>query len=383
MVLTLEVANSEPFIPTNDRQVLERLRAEPPDPITREIRHLRKKLTDCPYNLQSAVLLSKLYIEQGRRKSDPRYLGYAQNVLTPWLDKPQPSPTVLILSATIRQSLHDFDGALKDLNLVLKTEPNNPQALVTKAIILQVQGKYSEAKRCCIPLLRLSSRLVAVTCLCSVSSLNGEADKSFKLLQQTLENTPAPRSDERLWALTVLAEIAVRTGNNQAAEKYFKEALVMDITDNYLLCAYSDFLLDQNRFKEVLTLLKNHISIDNLLLRLAIAEQNLRVSNLKEHISFLKSRFTASRMRGDSIHLREEALFTLKLLKQPRVALELSLENWVQQRESWDARIVMESALAANNPDAALPVLKWLEMTGLEDVQLELLSKQIKTWCKR
>jgi hypothetical protein len=73
------------------------------------------------------------------------------------------------------------------------------------------------------------------------------------------------------------------------------------------------------------------------------------------------------------VHLREEARFTLHLLKTPQAALTLARENWQVQKEPADLRILLEAALAAADPVAIAMVTDWLNHCRLEDVQLSRL----------
>jgi tetratricopeptide (TPR) repeat protein len=86
----------------------------------------------------------------------------------------------------------------------------------------------------------------------------------------------------------------------------------------------------------------------------------------------------AQATRGDRLHLREQARFTLELLGDAPAALRLAEENWRIQREPADARIVLEAALAAGSPSSARPVLAWLDETGLEDVRLRSLAGKLR-----
>jgi tetratricopeptide (TPR) repeat protein len=369
---------AEPFMPTDDTQVLERLRTAPLDKQSQELRQRRAELARDPSNLKLAVDVAKSYIEQGRAEFDPRYYGRAQAVLKPWWEAPQPPAVVVVLRAIIRQGNHDFTGALEDLAFALRLDPSDPQAWVARALVLQVRGEYAEAKRHCLQLVRLSTELVAVTCMSSVASFNGQAAKSYALLRRIVERTTEATPRERLWALTVLADIAMRTGQSHAAEEHFKQALALGLSDNYLLGLYTDFLLDQGRPAEVVALLQEETRPDGLLLRLALAEQMVRAPTLAGHIADLQARFAASRARNDTRHQREEARFTLQLLQQPQEALRLAQENWTVQREPEDARILLESALAAHDTATAQPVLDWLAERGLEDVRLAQLHTQLR-----
>ena len=113
-----------------------------------------------------------------------------------------------------------------------------------------------------------------------------------------------------------------------------------------------------------------------MLLRLALAEQQLRAPTLDQHVESLRTRFTENRLRNDTRHLRLEARFTLHLLKDPKQALELARENWKVQREPWDARIFLEAALLSGNTMAAQPILDWLKAVKLEDQQIARLVEQ-------
>ena len=59
-------------------------------------------------------------------------------------------------------------------------------------------------------------------------------------------------------------------------------------------------------------------------------------------------------------------------------ALELAARNFSVQREPRDARVLLESALAAREPEAAAPALAWLERTGLEDSRLSRLARDVE-----
>jgi tetratricopeptide (TPR) repeat protein len=370
-------ASAAPYTPSEDSAVLEIL-PERINPASRELRRLREELRQQPENLSLAIALAKRYLDLGRAESDPRYYGYAEGVLQPWWKAAQPPSDVLLLRATLRQNRHDFDAALQDLAALLKREPRNAQAWLTQAIVHQVRGDYAAAKRSCLPVLQLGSRLAAITCLSQVSSLSGQAEQAYALLLKTVNVSASAPVAERVWAMTSLAEIAVRLGQNDAAETHFRSALELDQRDPYLLAAYADFLLDQNRPSELIGLLKNEDRIDGLLLRLALSSAKASKNNQLNHTVMLEERFAASRLRGESLHEGEEARFTLNLLNKPREALALAQSNWRKQREPRDARILLEAAIAAHEASAAKPVIEFVKTSGLQDTKLAPLIVEIE-----
>ena len=371
----LAVAAAAPHRPTDDTQILERL----PSAGSKTARELHGELGRSPNNLGLALQVAKRDIELARAEGDPRYNGYAEAALAPWLNIPDPPIEVIVLRATLRQARHDFSAALADLSKALSEDPRNAQAWLVRAVILTVEGDYPKALGNCLSLTRLADALVTAICVDGVLSLSGRAGASYDDLQKVLNDAPPRGSDAiRLWGLTVLAEIAERLGDFSAAERHFIEALALGIRDAYLLGAYADFLLDRNRPQEARSLLEKEVRVDPLLLRLALAEQSLGAPELAGHIADLAERFAEARQRGDAVHQREEARFDLHLLKQPREALRLGLANWAVQREPWDTRLLLEAALAANEPSAATPALDWLAMSHLEDAHLHELAAQLQ-----
>ena len=379
VLFTATGGRCEPFLPRDGGQVLETLRSTALDPGEHEIRALRARLTAEPANLALACQLARRCIERGRSEADPRYLGRAQAALAQWWDLPSPPVNALVLRATIKQSQHDFTNALADLQLATRLAPRNAQVWLTRATILTVLGDYAGARRACLPLAQLAPGPIALTAAASVTSLHGEGERSCALLQRALEGKTPVSGDEKIWALTVLAEALERLGRVAEAETDFKAALALRQRDPYLLGAYADLLLDQGRASEAADLLKDHGRADGLLLRLALAQSALvpRPASCDLHIATLEARFQAGHLRGDFVHQREEARFSLRLRGRPGEALRLAQANWQVQREPADLRILMESALAAGQPDAAQAALDFMRTNRLEDVQLAKLARQL------
>jgi len=371
------LARATPFVPTDDGDVLERLPVSPLDPSARRLQALRGELAQQPNDVDLAVRLARLYIAQGRALADPRYYGYAQGALAPWWSAAEPPPPVLVLRATIRQHDHDFPSALQDLSRALRADPSDPQAWLTQATVLQVQGDYDGAAQSCMQVLQLANPLVAITCLSGVDSLRGAAQQSYDRLRRAFAQQAAD-PPARLWALTTLAEITARSGQAEVAAGHFEEALALGQRDDYLMAAYADFLLDQRRPAAVRDLLGDATRADALLLRLALAEQALASPELDAHLRMLGDRFAAGRLRGDTVHRREEARAALWLRGDARTALQLARDNWGVQREPADARILLESALAAGDRSAAAPVLDFVARTGLQDVALAALAARLR-----
>ncbi len=381
LTCSLLPAHATPFVPAHGNAVIERLPSRL-DPVQHELRQLRAQLTKEPQNLPLAHKLAQRYIALARQEADPRYLGYAEAALQPWWQQAAPPPEVRLLRATLRQSTHQFALALADLDALLKQDRGNAQAWLTQATILQVQGEYAAAKQSCARLFRLAPDLIIQACLQSVASLNGDGAASYLRLQQSLTQHPDAAPELRLWALTLLGEMAERQGQPERAESHFRAALQSTPEagkDSYLLAAYADFLLQQQRAPEVLILLAAHTRADNLLLRYALALQATRSPMAQQHIGTLQQRFDAAMRRGDTVHQREQARFALHLQGDAKLALQLAQQNWQVQKEPSDLRILLEAAKATGQTEAQNQALAWIKQAGLQDHTLQALLQSLRS----
>jgi cytochrome c-type biogenesis protein CcmH/NrfG len=370
-------AASAPFVPGSAADVLETLprRSNASDAgLTRQ----RARLAAAPRDPEAAAELARRYIELGRASGDPRYFGYAQAALAPWWRAATAPVPVLLLRATLLQSAHRFDEAVRDLGAVTRADPANAQAWLTLATVQVVRGEYAAAVGSCGRLSSLASHLASISCLANARSANGQLHASERLLALAVARAGDSAADTglRIWALTLLGELAARRGDAATAEARFRRALALAPADAYLLGAYADLLLDQRRNAEVQDLLRSHLHIDSLLLRHSLAAQSQQAAS--GAIADLQARFDAAARRGDFVHQREQARFELHLRRNPRAALKLALANWQVQKEPADLRILLEAALAARAPAEARSALAWRRRHGLEDSAIASLERRLE-----
>jgi hypothetical protein len=187
--------------------------------------------------------------------------------------------------------------------------------------------------------------------------------------------TPAP--ELLLWQYTRLADMAWRLQRHELAEDYFKNALKLGLTDQYLLGAYADFLLARQRPADVLKLLAGWERSDILLLRLALAGRAAGDGRAADWAAQLRDRFQAAEQRGDRLHEQEAARFELDIERNTAKALALASRNYQTQKEPRDAEILMRAALAAKQAKAAQPALDWLRSSRHEDPVIAKLAEQL------
>jgi tetratricopeptide (TPR) repeat protein len=308
------VCIAAPYVPESDATPLERLATSPAFVRERqEDAALRLLLKRDPNNVVLAVRAAERYVARSRRESDPRLLGQAQAALAPWWTQPEAPAPVMLIRATILQSNHDFTNAQRDLEFVVKRNPDNAQAWLTLATAQQVTGDLAAAERSCKKLHSLTQPIVAVTCSAGVDGMRGRARQAYEAINATVgatEQSAAPIGVQT-WAITLQAELAERLGLTNDAERLYRKSLALDPADTYAIGAYADFLIDANRPLDVLSLIPANTRADILLLRRAIAAKAAVAADAEQTARVLGERFAASRARGDRVHLREESRYAL------------------------------------------------------------------------
>ncbi|MDP2822005.1 MAG: hypothetical protein Q8O52_04915 [Sulfuritalea sp.] len=365
-------AHAAPRKPMADGEVLERLPMRVGDASTRELAELRRAMAAAASDPGPAAHLAQTYFDLAMARGDPRYVGYAEAVVARF---GEPLPVSLrLIRGLLRQYRHDFSGALDDFAAALVLDPGFAAAHAWRAAIYLVQANYAAAQQECAALQGIGRSTLFGGCIGLVQAYGGQLEAAYRSLRQALGTTSD--AGHRLWLLTRLGEVAAWRGQPAQAEKHYREALSLGRDDGYLLAAWADFLLDMGRPAEVVTQLAGWETSDSLLLRLAEAEAALRLPGAGRLAQLLEDRFAAAKLRGDTTHRAEEARYRLRLRGESKEALRLAAENYVVQREPRDARILLEAAIAAQDPAAAQPVRDWLRSSGFEDARLRRLSQE-------
>lgn len=366
-----------PYVPAGPQVVLQHV---PPttDPRVRRFEKLRVDFEQHPHDMPRAVALAHAYIDYARSTGDARFLGRAMAVIDPWMRQPAPPIPIALVHATVQQSRHFFQASRKELNAILARDPDNAQAWLTLATVAMVQGDMDLANRACVKLANSGGDFMGITCTASLRALTGKAGQAYVLLG--LIEDPGPKAPPAIkaWVQGLMADTANRLGRPALAEQHFKQALQWTPGDNFLLADYADFLLDQQRPRDALALVQGDSASDTSFLRQVYAETALGLPRAKADAAAMAARFAAMDARGSHVFQREHAGFALHVQHDAPHALALATENWTVQRAPQDVRIYLEAALAAHKPEAAQPVLAFVERTHLHDPAIDPLVKRLR-----
>jgi hypothetical protein len=343
-------SRAAPIVPSSDAEVIETLPSGAGE--RAQERRLRRQLAERPDDAQLASTVARRYLEQARAQGDPRFAGLAIAAVQRWTDPAAAPDEVLLLQATLDQYVHEFDAAVAKLERLLARQPRQPQAWLTLATVLRVQGRYADSDRACRRLAEFATGLHAAACLAENEGLRGEVDTARTSLERLLA---APRLDDgtRGWLLTTLAELEERSGSAEAATAAWRAALKAS-PGPYAVLGYADHLIHQRRDAEALALLADQPRTDAVVLRRAIAGTRIKAPGAEADAQEMRERITLANLRPDaqSFHGREQAMFALWVEQQPQRALALARENVRRQREPLDLLVLAQCARASGDAAA-------------------------------
>ncbi|HEV7574782.1 MAG TPA: hypothetical protein VGO85_01955 [Caldimonas sp.] len=360
-------------MPTGDDEVIEVLPANAGN--RNEDRHLRKRLAARPDDPKLATAVAQRYLEQARESGDPRFAGLALAALRAWPDAASAPDEVLLLRATLEQYLHEFDASVAHLRLLLARpgSEHQPQAWLTLATVLRVQGRYGDSDAACREVGRAGAEVYMGACLAENAALGGEtaaARRSF----ETLLAARALSASTRGWLTTSLAELEERDGRAAAADAAYRSVLKLG-PDTYAAIAYADFLIAQRRPGEALTVLKDEARTDTVVLRLAIAGTLARAPSAERDVTEMRARITLANERPEArvFHGREQAMFALVVDRDPERALALARGDVARQREPLDLLVFAEAARASGRREAIEEARRLKAEIGLHDRRIDAL----------
>ena len=305
-----------------------------------------------------------------RETDDPRFLGYAKSALQN-SEESGTSEDLIVLSAIVDQSLHDFDSArtkLTDIVASSESRTNYLQALTVLINLEIVSGRYEKAGQLCAQLSKTDHPYIRANCQAQIKALTGDPVQAYQTLSSQAQRMPATHP-YAAFIQNTLGDIASQAVLPDAPAHYSR-ALVIDPTDLYARTALADWHLASGNFDRVESLTRQYDDVDRLAVLRAIAQkrQGLTQTNLMET---LKQRFDEAAWRDSSLHSRDLARYLLDVSDAPQAALTFAYNNWADQKELIDTRLLIRAAKAASDEAITEEVTAWMEKQGQHDTQIK------------
>ena len=336
---------------------------------------MRRRLAQEPRNPTLALAVAARNLDRARESGDPRFAGMAMSAIAAWTDDATIPDGVLLMRATLQQYLHEFDAAVASLHRLVARPGDQPraQAWLTLATVRRVQGRYADSDAACLQVARAGATLPAKACLAENAALRGDVNGARAVFTSLLAGSGKPAATQA-WLNTSLAELEQRAGNASAAESAYQAALRIE-AEPYTTLAYADFLIEQKRPAQALSLLKEQTRSDAVLLRLAIAGTQANAPSAVVDVAEMRERIALANERPDAktFHGREQAMFALAIDRDARRAFDLARGNAARQREPLDLLVLTQAARASGDPAALQEARQLTIEMGLVDQRIRAL----------
>jgi tetratricopeptide (TPR) repeat protein len=188
--------------------------------------HLRAQ----PKDFDGWATLGLAYVEQARTKGDPSRYPQAEQALDRSLGLRPDNESALAGRAALAAARHDFTGALKYADKVLKQNPYSERALSSRIDALVELGRYDDASKAADVADSRRPGIPVFTRYAYVRELRGDVKTARRVLQQAL-GTATARGDVA-YVASALGQLAWNQGEYDTSLKYYARALAAD--DTYL-----------------------------------------------------------------------------------------------------------------------------------------------------
>ncbi|MEX2473658.1 hypothetical protein [Marinobacter sp.] len=323
-----------------------------------------------PADANKAADQIQTYLIQARTQGDPRYLGYARALLDRWPEQ-RMTDRLVILNASLNQSLHQFEPAREQLTDVINQSTDREQVIqahLTLANLELVQGRYAPAREHCEQLFSALPGLIATSCQAQVDARTGSAQTAYKSLLARTQRSSTSDTVSLSWAEGTLADIAAQLGRPEA-EQHWRRVLTLTPDDLYARAQLSDWLLEQGDARAVINLTDGYEQVDSLAVIRAIALKRLEHVDAAPLADRLEERFNEARWRGNLLHQRDLARYALDIEGNTDTALTYARANWQDQREPLDTRLLLRAAKAASEDSIIADVRAWLNGHNQQDAR--------------
>ena len=317
---------------------------------------LNNHYNDTVRNQIVTVLLEKAYA-----RGDGDLLQQAENLM-----KTSKNPSDVenkLLATRLAQANHDFSTAEKTLKEILKSQPNQYDAILQLANIYRLQGQFDQSLSLCNQLNDSEVKWYQAGCILQVEAMTKNYSDLKPKADELLKATSRLSKNDKQWFGNIFLEVATRFNDQQVAT----QAIPLLATDNLPnTLAKANWYIAQQQYQTALKILEPYRYHDGALYRIILAKQKLGDHSSNKDLSELSLRVQTLLKEQDHIHLREQAQY-LWVSKQYQEGLKIAAKNWDMQRENEDFEVYAELALASQDRISAEKLLRWSTITGYQN----------------
>ena len=332
-----------------------------------------------PQDMASATSAAKTAFLAASRHGDLRWLGTAKAMLDPWWVKPDLPSDTLFVRALVRQGMHDFGGALGDLNAAISVDPNQSEFWAWRFAVYMVRSDIAKASAECQAIGNRFGAVEQASCSAVLLYRTGRPRLAIEKLDELARHPDYQGKNAKEWLAFHQGEARRVAGDIQAANKVWQSYLKQGHAAHGIQVALLDGLIQAGDFTSALSLNMGPQRSDALLVSAIQAAQALNNGQESALRADIEQRLRQRELRGESLNERPFVKYYLYVRQDPRKALEMAKESWKTEREPADALLFAQAALRSGEALQAASLLQWQTETGYKEPEFDRLLGQIKS----
>lgn len=337
---------AEAYVPAEPEQIIAQWNTTPSE----ALRALQMQQRLQPKDPERVLQLANEYLVQAVQPGQSRLYGVAEALLKPLIENDTDDFAVLLAWAQVQQHQHRFTLAQEILKKILPQQPDNNTANLLNARLYLIQGDATAAQAACMRLLGHTDLLTLSACTLEACSTLGEKElsESYAQLQQLVIAQGLPADERQVWILQILADMAVRLDQPQAALDFLNQIKLKKTLSVWVQWSDVNLALQNNQIviDELTPLVSTSSQADDsLLVRLAIAEK--KIASTTHWQAQARERIALREQRDDQAHAADLAIYYLDVAPDAQKALHWAERNWQQAREASDKQLLLRAQQVA------------------------------------
>ncbi len=367
------VACGEPYTPTSDDEVLERL---PPGLGTPRGVARDSSLAQDAENLRASLELADRYLRTAESDGDTRFHGYARSILRPWWTASPRPPGVALVQARIHLARWEWDDVEAVLVAMDPPATHAPPAMLLKAEAALGKGNVEWARSLTDGLSADAPASPHARVRAEILRRTGRTAEALRLVEDG-SRTGGAESTDRMGDRLLHADLLLQLGRADEAESVMRDAQRQAPSHAGVLAAMADLLLDCARPAEAAAVLERATLNDALELRVlealvrlpapAEAEAARRGKVLDDWLERVERR----RDRGDVTALPLLVRAYQRLRPDAVRAIACAKELWAARPDFHSVQRCLEAAAGGGSEgrELMLAVSGWVSRHGAVDAR--------------
>jgi tetratricopeptide (TPR) repeat protein len=336
-------------------------------PAEQSIVGARKAISDKPREYAGYNLLAMALVRRGQETSDVSFYVQADDAVKKSLAIAPNNFETEKIQVSILLGEHEYPAALEAAKTLNKRVPDDVMVygLLTDANV--ELGNYKDAEDSAQWMLNLRpGNRPALTRAAHLRELFGDTEGAYELMELAYQSTPPTETGERAWILTEMGHLRLASGNTDAAEKLFLQALASFPRYPSALGNLAQVRSTQKRYAEAVVLLQQRYqdvprseNLYDLAEALQLAGRN---TEAKKAFADFESKSLAESARKDDSDL-ELVFYYADHTHQPVKALQVAQQEYAWRHDvytldayAWALHVNGQDAEARKQIESALAV---------------------------